>query len=206
MPFDKWNKTHHRFLLIPVLFETYIRIVFQLVSNLTELSESPMSPHQEIVGMRTTEPCTCTIRSTSPCTFHTTSPHFIMMTSWNGNIFRVTGHLCGEFTGRLNKRLSKQSWGEWYETQSYLLWRHCNDEKQRCMTAYKDVVSRAGKCGHVLFHIIVHNDEILCDKRNQDRKGGINWRWTQIQEASQGTHGIIFKPMSQRRLNVMMML
>ena len=22
-----------------------------------------------------------------------------MMTSWNGNIFRVTGHLCGEFTG-----------------------------------------------------------------------------------------------------------
>ena len=52
-----------------------------------------------------------------------------MMTSSNGNIFRVTGHLCGEFTGpgefptqrpvtrsydvffdlRLNKRLSKQS-------------------------------------------------------------------------------------------------
>ena len=25
-------------------------------------------------------------------------PYF-MMTSWNGNIFRVTGHLCGEFTG-----------------------------------------------------------------------------------------------------------
>ena len=23
----------------------------------------------------------------------------VMMTSWNGNIFRVTGHLCGEFTG-----------------------------------------------------------------------------------------------------------
>ena len=22
-----------------------------------------------------------------------------MMTSWNGNIFHVTGHLCGEFTG-----------------------------------------------------------------------------------------------------------
>ena len=54
-----------------------------------------------------------------------------MMTSSNGNIFRVTGPLCGEFTGpgefpaqrpvtrsfdvsfdlRLNKRLSKQSWG-----------------------------------------------------------------------------------------------
>ena len=54
-----------------------------------------------------------------------------MMTSSNGNIFRVTGHLCGEFTASgefptqrpvtrifdvfvdlcLNKRLSKQSWG-----------------------------------------------------------------------------------------------
>ena len=46
-----------------------------------------------------------------------------MMTSSNGNIFRVTDHLCGEFTGhrriprttasdterlRLNKRLNKQ--------------------------------------------------------------------------------------------------
>ena len=70
-----------------------------------------------------------------------------MMTSPNGNIFRVTGHLCGEFTGpsefpaqrpmmrsfdvffdlRLNKRLSKQSGGWWFETQLRPLWRHCND-------------------------------------------------------------------------------
>ena len=69
-----------------------------------------------------------------------------MMTSSNGNIFRVTGHLCGEFTGPgefptqrpvtrsfdvffdlgLNKRLSKQPWGWWYETPSWSLWRHCN--------------------------------------------------------------------------------
>ena len=58
------------------------------------------------------------------------------MTSSNGNIFRVTDHLCGEFTGefptrrlvtqsfdiffdlRRNKRLSKQSWGWWFETLS----------------------------------------------------------------------------------------
>ena len=60
-----------------------------------------------------------------------------MMTSSNGNIFRVTGHLYVEFTGHrwipctkysctkasyvysdmnLNKRLSKQSWGWWFET------------------------------------------------------------------------------------------
>ena len=67
-----------------------------------------------------------------------------MMTSSNGNIFRVTGPLCGEFTSpgefptqrpvtrsfdvdlRLNKRLSKQSWGWWFETLSRSLWRHRN--------------------------------------------------------------------------------
>ena len=31
------------------------------------------------------------------------------------------------FDLRLNKRLSKQSWGWWFETQSDSLWRHCND-------------------------------------------------------------------------------
>ena len=71
---------------------------------------------------------------------------YSMMTSSNGNIFRVTGPLCGEFTGPrwipsqrpvtrsfdvsfhlcLNKRLSKQSWGWWFETTSRSLWRHCN--------------------------------------------------------------------------------
>ena len=66
-----------------------------------------------------------------------------MMTSSNGNIFRVTGHLSlvtGEipaekpvtrsfdvfFDLRLNKRLRKQSWGWWFETPSRPLWRHCN--------------------------------------------------------------------------------
>ena len=71
-----------------------------------------------------------------------------MMTSSNGNIFRVTGPLCGEFTGpgefptqrpvtwsfdvffdlRLNTRLSKQPWGWWFETPSWSLWRQCNDD------------------------------------------------------------------------------
>ena len=70
-----------------------------------------------------------------------------MMTSSNGNIFRVTGPLYGEFTGpgelptqrpvtrssdvffdlRLNKGLSKQSWGWWFETLSRPLWCQCND-------------------------------------------------------------------------------
>ena len=72
-------------------------------------------------------------------------PH--MMTSSNGNIFRVTDPLCGEFTGpvefpiqrpvtrsfdvffdlRPKKRLSKQPWGWWFETLSWSLWRQCNE-------------------------------------------------------------------------------
>ena len=62
-----------------------------------------------------------------------------MMTSSNWNIFRVIGLLCREFIGhrhrsfdvsfdqRLNKRLSKQPWGWWFETPSRSLWCHCND-------------------------------------------------------------------------------
>ena len=69
-----------------------------------------------------------------------------MTTPSNGSISRVTDHLCGEFTGhwwiapqrpvtwssdvfldlRLNKRLSRHSWGWLYETPSHPFWRHCN--------------------------------------------------------------------------------
>ena len=76
-----------------------------------------------------------------------------MMTSSNGNIFRVTGPFCGKFTGpgelpaqrpvtrsfdvffdlRPNKRLSKQPWGWWFEMPSWSLWRHSNACKnQHC--------------------------------------------------------------------------
>ena len=34
------------------------------------------------------------------------------------------------FDLRLNKRLSKQSWGWWFETLSCPLWRHCNVSRQ----------------------------------------------------------------------------
>ena len=73
--------------------------------------------------------------------------HLHMMLSSYGNIFRLTGHLCGEFTGprefptqrpvtrsfdvffdlHLNKRLSKQWWGWWFETLSHPLWCHPNE-------------------------------------------------------------------------------
>ena len=77
-----------------------------------------------------------------------------MMTSSNGNIFHVTGHLCGDFTGHrwithtkasaaelwclrwsfdvffdlcLNKRLSKQWWGWWIEMPWCPFWLHRNE-------------------------------------------------------------------------------
>ena len=74
------------------------------------------------------------------------SEAIVIMTSLNGNIIRVTGPLCGEFTGpgefpaqrpvarnfdvffdqRPNKRLSKQPWGWWFKTPSWSLRRQCN--------------------------------------------------------------------------------
>ena len=90
-----------------------------------------------------------------------------MMTSSNGNIFRVTGPLCGEFTGpgevptqrpvtrsfdvffdlHPNKRLSKQWWGWWFETQSCPLWRHRNDYILPARVSYSEV--------SILFYILV---------------------------------------------------
>ena len=70
-----------------------------------------------------------------------------MMASSNGNIFRVTGHLCEEFTGHrwiprphkgqwrgalmfslIYKRLCKQWWGWWFETPSCPSWRHSDGQ------------------------------------------------------------------------------
>ena len=83
-----------------------------------------------------------------------------MMTSSNGNIFRVTGPLCWEFTGPgefptqrpvtrsfdvffdllPKKRLSKQSWGWWCETLSHPSRRHRNDTwtNEVMMSFWKD--------------------------------------------------------------------
>ena len=69
------------------------------------------------------------------------------MTSSSGNIFRVTGLLCGEFTVtrefpaqravtqscdvfcdlRLKQQLSKQRRRRWLGTQWCSLWRNCNE-------------------------------------------------------------------------------
>ena len=66
------------------------------------------------------------------------------MTSSNGNIYLVTGPLCGEFVGHRwitsqkpvkgalmfsvpNRLLNKKPRRWWFETPSHSVWRHCND-------------------------------------------------------------------------------
>ena len=96
----------------------------------------------------------------------------------NGNIFRVTGPLCGEFTGtgeipaqrpvtrsfdvffglRLNKRLSKQPWGRWFKTPSWSLWRYCNDH---LYDPYSDLHTMQGWAESSAWHTsIVENTTI----------------------------------------------
>ena len=71
-----------------------------------------------------------------------------MMTSSNGNIFRVTGHLCEEVPAQRpvtrsfdvffhlhpNKRLGKQWWDWWFKTPFRPLWRHCNEGPSTVLT------------------------------------------------------------------------
>ena len=96
----------------------------------------------------------------------------VMMTSSNGNIFRVTGHLCGEFIGHrwiphtkagdaelwcflwsaLNKRLSKQSRGWWFETPLRLLWRHCNVQRgKRFMSCHDFIMLILSSCRYLTY-------------------------------------------------------
>ena len=103
-----------------------------------------------------------------------------MKTSSNGNIFRVTGPLCGEFIGpgefptqrtvtrsfdvffdlRLNKRLSKQPWGWWFEMPSWSLWRPCNDTFT--MVSFRD------RSPH---NCLLHSKNIFCAYTETENAG-----------------------------------
>ena len=83
-----------------------------------------------------------------------------IMTSSNGNFFCVTGHLCGEFSGefptqrpvtrsfnvffdvRLNKLLSKQWRGWWFEAPSHPLWHHCNESLEKYTWHTESLIDR----------------------------------------------------------------
>ena len=92
----------------------------------------------QIMKLRLECPCKLSINIQNVLIVKEMLHGYDMMTSSNGNIFRVTGPLCGEFTGpgefpaqrpvtrnfdvffdlHPNKRLSKQPWGWWFETPS----------------------------------------------------------------------------------------
>ena len=114
------------------------------------------------------------------------SSHACLMTSSNGNIFRVTGHLCGEFTGprwipaqrpvmrsfdvffdpRLNK-LNKQWWGWWFEAPSHPLWCHCNDKLAYQLNWLTDVHEEGAVCDCLDFERFALLDTLgLLDKKN----------------------------------------
>ena len=99
-----------------------------------------------------------------------------MMTSSNGNNFRVTAHLCGEFPGefhaqrqvtrsfdiffdlRLNKQLNKWWWGWWFETPSRPLWRHCNVSSQWPIFQFQLIWIRSPDNGRVKSNLRKHGD------------------------------------------------
>ena len=99
-----------------------------------------------------------------------------MMTSSNGNIFRITGPLCGEYIGHrwipltkasdaelwcflwsASERLSKQLERRWFETPPRSLWRHCNDDQYRCETK---------ACNWQIDTMIIPNVQFICTATN----------------------------------------
>ena len=113
-----------------------------------------------------------------------------MMMSSNGNIFTVTGYLCGNspvpgevptqrpvtrgfdvlFDVRLNQRLSKQSWGWWFERPSHSLWRHGYFEtpvdpayfnKVNSINGSKDWQTGKHFCSSRAIVLIIHFNDVL---------------------------------------------
>ena len=115
-----------------------------------------------------------------------------MMTSSNGNIFSFTGtRSFGVFFDlRLNKRLSKQSRGWWFETLPRPLWRHSNDESdiltKSCECFMKYIVIQVvfpiteisqSKHMHVWWHNQISVQENRCVSNTEHIS--ISWRYVE---------------------------
>ena len=123
-------ESHVKYLIVHVLWSRFLTRLYGTLWTLTQTT--------------TTDVPLVTINEGGRAMVHTAK---YMMTSSNGNFFRVTGFLCGEFTGHrwiprtkasdaelwcffdlhLNQLLSKQRRRRWFETPSLSLWRHCSD-------------------------------------------------------------------------------
>ena len=114
------------------------------------------------------------------------------MTSSNGNLFRIwAGHspVTSEFPAkrpatrsfdvifdlRLNERLSKQSWGWWFETQWHPLWRHCNvnfrwSQWQGFRRYVAISVAASDRYSYILLSCqLIINYGMLCSKAGRNR-------------------------------------
>ena len=117
----------------------------------------------------------------------------IMMTSLNGNIFRVTSPLYGEFTGqlwipntkasdaeiwyfdrRLNKRLSKQSI---HRVPSHPLWRHCHVEACVGLGVHRFKSGQHGRTwrGYTVSTYRVADHDHGCDSQNYNMPWNGHW-------------------------------
>ena len=77
------------------------------------------------------------------------------------------------FDLRLNKRLSKQSWGWWFETLPRPLWRHNNGNFGFWIVTRKISIWRQGTCTLTQQCYICHFDNFQCSQWRQFRQNGI---------------------------------
>ena len=68
------------------------------------------------------------------------------------------------FDLRLNKRLSKQWWGWWFETSSRPLWRHCNVLIKGVTGFYRFAIKRPWELSHKHYMLaVIRNVAICCE-------------------------------------------
>ena len=84
----------------------------------------------------------------SPVKSPVNSPH---KSQWRGTL--MFSLICV----RLNKRLSKQSWGWWFETLSRPLWRHCNV----CLLLSQANFTDLGLDSELVYHNLSHQNQVL---------------------------------------------
>ena len=117
---EKHKKTHRKYSLNPVrLTEKYVSVA-QMCLSLFDHSFQSWWRHQ----METFSALLAICAGNSPVTgeFPTQRP--------------VTRSFDVFFDLRPNKRLSKQTWGWWFETPSRPSWRHCNDDSWASSICY----------------------------------------------------------------------
>ena len=88
--------------------------------------------------------------------------------------FDVFSDLC------LNKRLSKQSWGWWFETLSHPLWRHCNVKLESSISRpliFKEVLLQSMKFSELQNKYVIY----ALAKYNANRENLVYlFKWPQI--------------------------